>query len=58
MARESSYTITKKQNDYLLPIFGISAQGKTKLLERVNSYFFIGTHTEYLDMLNRCKFLD
>ncbi len=56
-----SYTLTKKQHDYLLPVFGIAAQGATKLLTRIerkiDKYFFIGTHEDYLDALNRCKYL-
>jgi hypothetical protein len=55
--RHNSYTISKKQYDYLLPVFGFAAQGPTKLLARGNDFFFIGTHTEYLDALTRCLYL-
>jgi hypothetical protein len=54
-----SFQITKKQHDYLLPVFGNI--GSKKLLQRVDrkieKYFFIGEYSEYLDMLNRCKFI-
>ena len=56
-----SYTLTKEQYDYLLPVFGNAAQGVTKLLTRtdrhIDKYYFIGTHEDYLDALNRCKYL-
>lgn len=58
MNRDQSYTLTEKQYDYLLPIFGICAPGVTKLLHRQNRYFFIGTYEEYMDALNRCKYLN
>lgn len=53
----NSYTITKKQHDYLLPVFGLSAKGVTKLHYSRGQYYFIGTYAEYKDMLNRCKYL-
>ena len=63
MIREYSHTITQQQYNYLLPIFGVSAQGRSRLLHRyistqkVDCYYFIGTHEDFLDMLNRCKYL-
>lgn len=58
--RDSSYTLTKKQYDYLLPIFG-NTTGTKKLLHTVDrkhdKYFFIGSDEEYKDALNRCKYL-
>ena len=57
--RDSSFQITKKQYDYLLPIFGNI--GTRKLLLRsvrgVDSYYFIGTQEDYIELLNRCKYL-
>lgn len=54
-----SFQITKKQHDYLLPVFGNT--GTKQLLQRIDrkieKYFFIGTYSEYLDLLNRCKFI-
>lgn len=56
-----SYSITKKQYDYLLPVFG-NASDNPKLLRRIDrgteKYYFIGTHAEYVDMLARCKYLN
>lgn len=57
MIREHSYTLTVKQYNYLLPVFGIVAQGRTRLLERCGNYYFIGTYEDYLDALNRCLYL-
>lgn len=55
-----SYQITKTQYNYLLPVFGL-ASGEQKLIYRtdkkIDKYYFIGTHEEYIDMLNRCKFI-
>lgn len=54
------YTITQKQYNYLLPVFG--AVGSNKMLQKTikgrDFYFFIGTDEEYKDMLNRCKYLN
>jgi len=54
-----SYQLTKKQYNYLLPIFGNI--GTKQLLSRIDrkieKYFFIGTNEQYLDALNRCKYL-
>lgn len=59
MSYPISYPITKEQYDYLLPVFGNI--GSKKLLMRSNAfgeqYFFIGTHEEHIDMLNRCKYM-
>lgn len=54
-----SNTLTKEQYDYLLPVFGNSAtkQLLSKTEHGVEKYYFIGTHEEYLDALNRCKYL-
>ena len=54
--RSYSFQITKKQYDYLLPVFGI----RKLLLSKdrmIDKYFFIGNHEEYLDLLNRCKYI-
>lgn len=60
MKRDYSFTITKEQFDYLLPVFG--KEGSNRLLSRVDrkieKYFFIGNDDEYLDLLNRCKYLN
>lgn len=59
--REYSHSITKKQYDYLLPVFGI-ASGNNKLMRRTlggnDFHYFIGTNDAHKDMLNRCKYLD
>lgn len=56
----NSFVITKKQYDYLLPVFGNI--GTKQLLYRnangVDNYYFIGTNEQYKDLLNRCKYLD
>jgi hypothetical protein len=57
MKRDYSFTITKKQYDYLLPVFGISS-GNNRLLAKEKGYYFIGTNDDYLDMLNRCKYIN
>ena len=57
MARDYSFSITKKQYDYLLPVFGISS-GNNRLLAKEKGYYFIGTNDDYLDMLNRCKYIN
>jgi hypothetical protein len=54
--RDYSFPLTQKQYNYLLPIFGI-ASGNNKMLSRLNKCYFIGTNEEYLDALNRCKYL-
>lgn|SRR5574343_172135 len=60
--RANSYSITKKQYDYLLPIYGNAGNSPVKLHHRVDGkldkYYFIGTDMEYADMLNRCKHLN
>ena len=55
MYSDKSFSLTEKQYNYLLPVFGISSQNKTKLLERQGTYFFIGTSSEYLDILTNFK---
>ena len=58
--REYSFEITIKQYNYLLPVFGCN--GTNKLMSRVdrkiNKYYFIGTNEDYIDLLNRCKYLN
>ena len=57
--REYVFQITKKQHDYLLPVFGIC--GTNKLIYRIDrkieKFFFIGTEDNYSDLLNRCVYL-
>ncbi len=52
---DSSYQITKKQYDYLLPVM------RDKLLFRtdrkIDKFYFIGTYEEYKYLLDRCKYL-
>jgi len=59
--KEYSFQITQKQYNYLLPVFGLSAPGRTRLMMKSaygrQSYYFIGTEDDYKDMLNRCKYL-
>ena len=54
--RDYSFQITKKQYDYLLPVL------RKQLLHRIDrkhdKYFFIGSDDEYLDLLNRCKYIN
>lgn len=57
MEREYSYKITKKQYDYLLPIWGNGCKN-VRLLNHHNGYYFIGTYSDYCDALNRCKYLE
>ena len=61
MRRDNSFPITKKQYDYLLPIYGMCS-GNPKMLQSNHGHFdtchFIGTHEEYCDALNKCKYLD
>ena len=56
---EQSFKITKKQYDYLLPVFGnIGSKKLLQIIDRkIEKYFFIGDYSAYLDMLNRCKFI-
>lgn len=58
MYSDRSFELTKEEHDYLLPVFGICTQGRTRLMERMGKYFFIGEKSEYLDALERCLFLD
>jgi hypothetical protein len=55
----ASYPLTKQQYDYLLPIYG--NVGSKQLLSRtdrkVEKYYFIGTHNQFTELLNRCKYL-
>lgn len=58
--KDYSFQITKKQHDYLLPIFGNC--GLKKLLSvvdrKIEKFYFIGNHEEHRDFLNRCKYLE
>ena len=62
--RDYSFEITKKQHDYLLPIFGKSGcYKKNRLYQKIDNsrgdrFFFIGTNEEHEDMLERCAYLD
>lgn len=55
-----SYQITKKQYDYMLPIYGIPALNKlhSRIDRKIEKFYFIGTENEYLEMLNRCKYIN
>jgi hypothetical protein len=57
--RDYSFQITKKQFNYLLPIYG--HEGTNQLLQRVDrkidKFYFIGTNENFLELLNRCKYL-
>ena len=53
-----SYTLTSKQYNFLLPVFGLAGMFPRKILERGSKFFFMGTYADYLDALNRCKYLD
>lgn len=57
MRMDKSYSITKSQYDYLLPVFGVAGMLKTRLLTSNNRYYFIGSYIDYLDMLSRCFYL-
>jgi len=54
------HSITKKQYNYLLPIYGIIGTNKLLLTtnQGVEKYYFIGNYDEYLELLNRCKYID
>jgi hypothetical protein len=57
--RDYSFQITKNQFNYLLPIYG--HEGTNQLLQRVDrkidKFYFIGTNQDFLELLNRCKYL-
>jgi hypothetical protein len=57
--RDYSFQINKKQFNYLLPIYG--HEGTNQLLQRVDrkidKFYFIGTNQDFLELLNRCKYL-
>ena len=53
--RDYSFQINKKQFDYLLPIYGY--EGTNQLFQKIDKFYFIGTHEEFLQLLNRCKYL-
>jgi len=54
-----SHQISKKQFDYLLPVYNTTT--KRRLFQRidrgVDKFYFLGTNDEYKDMLNRCAYL-
>lgn len=60
MAKDYSFQITKNQYDYLIPIYGNSASGKLlcSIDRKIEKYYFIGSNYDYIDLLNRCKYLD
>lgn len=59
MIRDYSFQITLEQYNYLLPIFGNigTKQLVARVDRKINKYYFIGTNDEYLDLLNRCKYI-
>lgn len=57
MRSDRSFKITEKQYNYLLPVYGIAAQGVTRLLARRSAFYFIGTQADYVEMLERCAYL-
>lgn len=53
-----SFPITEKQRNYLLPVKGFREKFLTRDLPNANrQFFFIGSQSEYKDLLNRCKYL-
>lgn len=46
-----SYQITKEKYDYMLAVC------REKLSMRNGQYYFIGSYVDYLDFLNRCKYI-
>jgi hypothetical protein len=57
---DQSFEITKNQFNYLLPIYGNQAtkQLLQKIDRKIDKFYFIGTYYQYLDLLNRCKYLN
>jgi hypothetical protein len=57
--RDYSFQITKNQFNYLLPIYG--HEGTNQLFQRIDrkieKFYFIGTYNQFLELLNRCKYL-
>ncbi len=57
----SLFQITKKQHDYMLPVFGLAGMISSRLMTRsdrgFDKYYFVGTREDYEDFLNRCKYL-
>lgn len=58
----NSFTITKEMYDYLLPVYGLANSDNgfstgTKLFNKADKYYFIGTDAEYKEALERCKYL-
>jgi len=58
--RDYSFQITKKQYDYLLPIMGNcgSKQLFSKVVAKIEKYYFIGSNDDYKYLLNRCKYIN
>lgn len=52
------YKLTKKQYNYLLPVKAISNKFLVVRDAGEDKHYFIGTLSEYKDLLNRCKYLD
>jgi len=53
------FQITETQYNYLLPIFGnIGTKQLYHTVDRkYDKYYFIGSNDNYVDMLNRCKYI-
>lgn len=45
------YQITREQYNYMLAVC------REKLSDRNGRYYFIGSYEDYLDFLNRCKYM-
>ena len=60
MIRDYSFQITLQQYNYLLPIYGNvgTKQLLTRIDRKIDKYYFIGSNDEYLDLLNRCKYIN
>ena len=59
MNRAYSFQITKKQYNYLLPIYGICKTNQLlhRIDRKIDKYYFIGTDEQYIDLLHRCSYL-
>jgi hypothetical protein len=53
----NAHAITKKQYEYLLPVPNIKSKMLRRFTGNAISYYFIGNRAEYIDFLDRCKFL-
>jgi hypothetical protein len=55
-----SIQISKAMHDYMLPIFGIVGSGNLHCRndkQYGDRYYFIGSHDQYNDFVNRCKYM-